>query len=183
MSIRLTCFSLFTFYLLAVNQGQEVYINQGGEARFKSNAPLELIQAESKELAGVIDPKKYTFAFTIPINSFDGFNSALQKEHFRENYLETHKFPNATFKGKIIETIDWNKRDIYTIRAKGNFNIHGINHERIIKCSLNVLDNSLMVNSSFEILLKDHEIQVPRVVNQKIAEAIMVEISAEFTKR
>ncbi len=185
MGIHINCLHLFTWYLFAIGfiQNEPLFISKAGEVDFKSNAPLELIQASSKELAGVIDPVKYTFAFTIPINSFDGFNSALQKEHFRENYLETHKYPNATFKGKIIETIDWSTNKKYKVRAKGIFNIHGIENERIIKCDLIVNDNSLQVNSSFFIQLKDHEIQVPRVVNQKIAESIMVEISAEFIKR
>lgn len=183
MTVHFVYFYILSIFFSASYHQEYLYISKEGQASFKSIAPLELISAESKELAGVIDPIKYTFAFTIPLNSFEGFNSALQKEHFRENYLETHKFPDATFKGKVIERIDWNNKSDHKVRAKGIFNIHGIEHERIIKCDLQVLTNKLMVTSKFSILLQDHGIQVPRVVNQKIAEEIFVEMSAEFIKR
>ncbi len=43
----------------------------------------------------------------LKVNSFKGFNSALQKEHFNENYMESENFPYASFEGKIIEDIDY----------------------------------------------------------------------------
>ncbi len=66
----------------------EIFLIETGKISFKSEAPLELIQAVSNDLAGAINPANHTFAFTIPMNTFDGFNSALQKEHFRENERE-----------------------------------------------------------------------------------------------
>jgi hypothetical protein len=181
-SLIILFFSLFSFFNL--NQDIEgVYIVQDSQISFKSDAPLELIQAESKELAGIINTEKYTFAFTIPMNSFDGFNSALQKEHFRENYLETHKFPSATFKGKMIELINFNKEGVYEVRAKGILNIHGVEQERIIKSTVTVGGNKITVVSNFEVMLEDHNIQIPKVVHQKIAEEIFLELNAEFTKR
>ena len=107
-----------------------------GQVGFKSDAPLELIKAQSKELKGILDLSENTFAFSIKINSFDGFNSPLQKEHFRENYLETNLYPKATFLGKIIERRNFEVDGYYTIRTKGKLTIHGIEQERIIKSTL-----------------------------------------------
>ena len=176
--------SFFYFWLsLTFPQQDAIYITKSGKVNFKSDAPLELIIGFSNNLAGVIDAGKHTFAFTIPINSFDGFNSALQKEHFRENYLETHKYPDATFQGKMIELIDLDQKGEYLVRAKGNLDVHGIAHERIIKCKLNVNEKSIDVSTRFSIFLQDHNIQIPKVVYQKIAEEIEVEVKAEFIKR
>jgi len=61
----------------------------------------------------------------------------LQKEHFNENYLESDKYPEASFKGKIIEDIDLDKDGEYEVRAKGELTIHGIMQERIIKANIN----------------------------------------------
>ena len=74
-----------------------------GKVQFTSEAPLELIKASSDKLKGAIDTAKKTFAFAVEISSFKGFNGDLQREHFHENYIETGKFPTATFSGKFIE--------------------------------------------------------------------------------
>ncbi len=55
------------------------------------------------------------------MESFQGFNSTLQREHFNENYIESDKYPEARFSGKVIEDIDFSKDGTYIIRAKGNF--------------------------------------------------------------
>ncbi|MDN5214342.1 YceI family protein [Fulvivirgaceae bacterium BMA12] len=175
--------SFFCVWLFLTPQKDTIYMTKSGNASFKSEAPLELIIGFSNSLAGVINADKHTFAFTIPINSFDGFNSALQKEHFRENYMETHKYPNATFHGKMIEIIDLEKKGDYQVRAKGNLEIHGIVQERIIKCQLAINGQGIKVSTQFEVFLQDHDIQVPKVVYQKIAEEIIVSVDAEFVKR
>lgn len=81
--------------------------------------PLELIEARSIELKGLIDPAKQTFAFSVSTNSFEGFNSKLQREHFNENYLESAKYPKSTFTGKIIEKVDFTTNGEHIICAKG----------------------------------------------------------------
>jgi polyisoprenoid-binding protein YceI len=160
-----------------------IYTIEHGQASFKSEAPLELIQAESNELKGLIDFSNETFAFTIPINSFKGFNSALQREHFNENYLESEKFPRATFTGRMIEKIDFSTKGQHTIKAKGKLNIHGIENERIIRALVTIKDGSIHIESDFSVLLQDHNIAIPKVVQYKIAEEIFVKIKADATKK
>lgn len=176
-------FFYFPTFFQANQDIASIFIVQDGHLSFKSDAPLELIQAASEELAGIINTENHTFAFTIKMNTFDGFNSALQKEHFRENYMETHKFPMATFKGKMIELIDFSEDGEYEIRAKGILAIHGVENERIIKSKLVIQDGKLHVTSKFTVILEDHNIQIPKVVHQKIAEEIHLELDAEFTQR
>ena len=156
----------------------QIFICKTGSIKFVSEAPLELIKAQSGKANGVIDLSTKSVAFSIDIDSFDGFNSGLQKEHFRENYMESTKYPKATFKGKIIEDVDLTKDGVYTVRAKGNFMIHGAEKEKILKVKLTVKDKTILVECNFEVLLDDHNIKVPKIVNQKIASIIGVEVSA-----
>lgn len=149
-----------------------------GSISFSSDAPLELIKASSGELRGKIDAAKKLFAFSIKINTFKGFNSALQKEHFNENYLESGKYPDASFSGKIIEEVDFSKDGTYTIRAKGRLNIHGVAQERIIKSDLTIKSGQVAVKSNFTVLLADHNIPIPKVVHEKLASEIKVEVNA-----
>ncbi|MCW5923145.1 MAG: YceI family protein [Saprospiraceae bacterium] len=160
---------------------QGVFRCENGKVAFKSDAPLESITAKSSKLRGIIDTSKQTFAWTVEIKTFEGFNSPLQREHFNENYMESRKYPKASFAGKIIEQIDFQKNGIYTVRAKGNLNIHGVEQERIIKSQLELSGNKLRVQSTFTVPLADHDITIPKVVYQKIAEEITVTVDAELT--
>ncbi len=156
----------------------QIFLCKDGVTKFTSEAPLELIKAQSNKTNGVIDAATKMVAFSVVIETFDGFNSGLQKEHFRENYMETNKYKTAVFKGKIIEDIDFNKNGTYTVRAKGTFNIHGTEKEKIVKTKITIKDKEVYVETSFEVPLDDHNISVPKVVNQKIASVIMVEVKA-----
>jgi polyisoprenoid-binding protein YceI len=149
---------------------------------FLSDAPLELISASSTQLQGIIDPDKRSFAFSISTESFKGFNSPLQQEHFYENYLEAKAYPVSRFDGKIIEQIDFTHDGSYTVRAKGKLLIHGVEQERILRVRLKISGGIITADSEFTVLLQDHEIKVPRVVFQKIAEEIKVTVNAEFIR-
>jgi hypothetical protein len=155
-----------------------IFKTANGHIRFISEAPLETITARSEALKGIIDTSKNTFAFSVSINSFKGFNSPLQEQHFYENYMESSQYPVATFSGKIIESIEFSKPGIYNVRAKGVLNIHGVKSERIIRSTIEVINNDFVIHSNFMVSLKDHNIKVPRIVLQKIAPDIKVDIDA-----
>lgn len=159
-------------------RGNKIYEITAGTVYFRSDAPLELIEARSSKLKGLLDTEKQTFVFTVPSASFEGFNSVLQREHFNENYLESDKYPKSVFSGKIIEKVDLTKDGEYTVRAKGKLTIHGIEQERIIRSTIKVKNGAVSIHSAFTVLLQEHNITIPRVVQQKIAEEIKVEINA-----
>ncbi|MCB0607209.1 MAG: YceI family protein [Lewinellaceae bacterium] len=166
---------------MTVLQGQSRLSTENGRISFKSDAPLELIEAASGELKGIIDPSRNAFAFSVNIQSFQGFNSPLQREHFNENYMESKKFPRATFSGKFIEDVDFTKDGAYQVRAKGKLNVHGIEKERIIKGSVKVEGGKVTLTAAFTVLLEEHGIAIPKIVYQKIAEEISVELVATLT--
>lgn len=157
-------------------------VEENGKVSFLSEAPLELIRAKSDRLRGAIDRTQNTFAFAVDIHSFKGFNSDLQREHFHENYMQTEKMPIASFSGKFIDPVDFATNGSYVVRAKGIFSIHGVQKERIIKGVITVNNNSIDVDAVFTVKLEDHDIKVPKIVYEKIAEEIRVELSIRFKK-
>lgn len=165
---------------LAMPKPTGPYRCENGKVFFKSEATLELIQARSKKLRGAIDPSNNTFAFTVETSSFEGFNSPLQREHFNENFLESTKYPKISFTGKIIEKIDFQTDGIYSVRAKGKLVAHGVEKERIIRSELEVLGNKLNLRAQFTVPLADHNISIPHIVHQKIAEEVSLRIEAEL---
>lgn len=163
--------------------GQKIFQVQNGNISFHSDAPKELISAASPGLKGIVDIQKKTFAFKIGIGSFIGFNSPLQREHFNENYMESSVFPEASYSGKIIEDVDLTKNGSYVIRAKGKLRIHGIEQERIIKSTITSNNGVLSIKSDFVVLLADHNIKIPKVVNNKLAPEINVSVNATLVQR
>ncbi len=160
-----------------------VYIIKKSQLSFHSNAKLELIKASSTQLKGIIDADKRVFAFSVDMKSFDGFNSPLQKEHFHENYMESDKYPTASFTGHIIEEDDFTKDGTYNIRAKGKFMVHGVEQERIIQGDLTVKNGVIKLACYFTVLLAEHDIKIPRIVHEKLASEINVTVNAEFVKK
>ncbi len=172
-----------SFFAFSFLQTGNVFTCNSGLVKFVSKAPLETIKAESKKLSGALDVEKKTFAFTIPVSSFEGFNSPLQKEHFNENYMESEKLPKAVFKGKIIEDVDLKKQGVYNVRAKGTMTIHGVEKEMILKSKIAVGAVQVNVESSFTIPLKEFNIKIPNIVNQKIAQEILVDVKMDMNPK
>ncbi len=180
ISLSFLCLALG---LLGQDEGSAVlYRAENGHVSFVSDAPLELIAAESDALRGLFDPSKGTFAFQVGTQTLTGFNSPLQQEHFYENYIEVEKYPNASFSGRIIEKVDLSVPGRLEVRAKGILDIHGVKKERIIKCMLDIGPDQFTATSRFMVSLDDHNITIPKLVYQKIAEEVAVSIEVTLTK-
>ena len=177
---------LFTFSVLLVSSfaGRDadlIYSIENANVTFVSDAPLENIMASSTDVKGLINFSDNTFAIFVEMNSFNGFNSQLQKEHFNENYVESIEFPKAIYKGKIIEPININQNGKFNIRSKGNLEIHGITKEHIIPVTLRVEGSMIFIEADFSVNLGDYEISIPRIVSQKISKNIKVSINAKMS--
>ncbi|MGZ3931523.1 MAG: YceI family protein [Bacteroidia bacterium] len=166
------------FLVLCNTCFSQIFFCKDGQTTFTSEAPLELIKAQNNKTTGVVDASTKNVAFSVAIQNFNGFNGDLQKEHFLENYMESTKYPNAEFKGKIIEDVDMRRDGTYLVRAKGTFNIHGTTKEQIVKVKMVVKDKAIEVECKFDVPLSDHNIKIPKIVNQKIASVIVVEVKA-----
>jgi polyisoprenoid-binding protein YceI len=179
--------SLFPFlvscmiFLTTALSAQQKYTIRTSVMSFTSNAELELITASTSEVQGLIDPTSNQFAFSVNVTSFRGFNSALQREHFNEKYMESEKFPKATFTGKIIEPLDFSADGTYDLRAKGELDIHGQKQTRIIKTKVTIERGNIQLETHFFVPLSDHNISIPAIVSQKIATEIEVEFKASMS--
>ena len=183
MRFKIFLLLFFCGLSLVVHSQTKAFLQiQSGHLEFSSDAPSELIKASSNKLEGILDIGKNLFAFKVSIATFAGFNNPLQKEHFNENYMETETFPEATYTGKIIETIDYSQKGTYQVRTKGKLTIHGIAQERIIKATVNITDNKIMVQSDFTVMLADYNIKIPRIVDNNLSKEIKVFVSATFVK-
>lgn len=165
--------SVFCFWGFIFPSQAQLYTTKDSEIDFFSKTPLEDIKALNTKVSSIINTANGEIVVKIPIVDFQ-FSNKLMQQHFNENYLESEKYPHATFKGKINEPINFTKLGTYDVSATGVLNIHGVNQERTIKGKLTVGDGIINLNTKFDVLLIDHKIKIPKLVFKKIAEQIAV---------
>ena len=143
---------------------------------FYSDAPLEEIRAENKSSRAIVDLSTSEMAFMVPIGGFK-FKKKLMQEHFNEKYMETEKYPNATFQGTIVGFNPDNEGE-QKVTAKGQLNIHGKTQEVEVPGNLTINKGNLKIATSFIVKVEDYDITIPQLLWQNIAEE--VEVSLEF---
>lgn len=179
---RLLIFPVLALMLALFSNAEQktTYRTKKGKVIFQSAAPHEIIQASSDNLMGLLNPQKKTFRFGISMNSFMGFNSPKQQEHFNENYIESDQFPKAVFVGKIVENIDVSVPGTYKIRAKGKLLLHGVQVPKTIKCKMIVQPQFITIKSKFGLTLNEFGMRVPGVIKNKLAEDITVNVNVKM---
>lgn len=179
--------SLFLILLFALSNtisfaqtSTQIYKTASGKLSFFSETPLENISATSNSVISAINPSNRNVAAVVTISTFK-FKNALMQEHFNEKYLESDKYPKATFSGIINETVDLMTPGTYQVSVTGKLTIHGVEQNRTIKGTITIdAAMKLSLKSEFEVKLVDHKIQVPELVFQKIAEVITVKLEGEY---
>jgi len=170
---------LANILFLTVINGQDIYKITESNVHFFSEAPLENIEADNSKCQGLIKPETKQVAIIIPIIEFK-FEKPLMEEHFNENYMETSKFKTASFQGKIISEIDFSKAGKYEATAEGELKIHGVSQKRKISGELEIKDGSITLNTKFNVALEDHDIEIPKMVIENLAETIEVDCMLIF---
>jgi len=163
--------------LLSATVYSQNYVTKTGHIKFYSETPIETIEAHNHAVNSAVNIKSGDFVFKVLVKSFE-FEKALMQEHFNENYLESDKFPNSTFKGKIVnvKNIDLRKNGTYDAEVHGDLTIHGITKAVEEKGTFTVMDGKIQGKSVISVPLEDYEIKVPGAVKEQISESIEVTI-------
>lgn len=152
------------------------YQSTESEVTFFSSAPMEDIKATNKKSSSLFNAATGAIAFVVPIQGFQ-FRKSLMQQHFNENYLESGKYPNATFEGTITG-YDRNSTGVQEAVAEGTMTIHGVAQRVKIKGQITKVADGLKIESKFPVRVADYHIDIPRVVFYNIAE--VVEVTALF---
>jgi len=157
----------------------KLYSSTKSEFTFFSKAPLEDIKASNTRANSMINLSNRELVVRLPVSQFQ-FSNKLMQKHFNENYLESEKYPFATFNGRINEDLDLSKTGVYVVSASGILTIHGVDQERKINGKLTVTDQSMFLETKFQVILVDHKIEIPKLVFKKIAEIVEVSASINY---
>ncbi len=169
---------LTTLLLVSVQTEAQRYITKSGKITFFSDGPLEKIEAINNKVNAAIDTKSGLFVFKVLMKSFV-FEKALMQEHFNENYVESDKYPVATFKGNInnLENINFSKPGSYPVEVSGQLTIHGKTNPVKTSGTFEIGDKNITGKAKFTIKLNDYDIKIPSIVSGKIAEEILITVN------
>lgn len=160
---------LFLLVVPFFSNGQ-IYSTTKGAIRLEGVAQQETIIAESKSLEGKLDIATRKFNFRQSLSRFSFSQGELQKKDAEEKYWEVDKYPYATFKGTVINEIDFTKNGDYEVTAKGTLSMHGVDNEAKISLKLKIIDGSIAVHATYKVYLSDYNIKIPRLVVLKVSE-------------
>jgi polyisoprenoid-binding protein YceI len=101
------------------------------------------------------------------------------QEHFNEKYMESEKYPVATFTGKI-EGYNPEIKTAQQVKAKGTLTIHGVSQSVVIPGTLEQVSNQIRIRTKFIVRLADYKISIPTLLWQNIAEQVEVRVDVNY---
>ncbi|MEP7163275.1 MAG: YceI family protein [Ferruginibacter sp.] len=167
---------------LSVN-AQKVY-TKNGAISFFSKASIENISADNNQVVSVLTLPTGELQFSVLIKGFH-FKKSLMEEHFNENYMESDKYPKATFKGTIndLSKVNFTTDGNYTVEVAGDLTIHGITNKTTTTGTITVKAGTITATSKFKIKLSDYKISIPKIVKDNIAEVVDVTVSCVYDQK
>lgn len=181
MKIRLSIIVLFT--LIAGMCFSQKYVTKTGYIRFFSTTPAEDIEGRNKQVNSALDKTTGDFVFKVLMKSFE-FEKALMQEHFNENYVESDKYPDAMFKGKVanMKDVNFDKGGVYKVIVEGDLTIHGVTRKVKQEGTIEVKGDKLIAKAKFFVKPADYGIKIPKAVINNISESIEVNVDASLDK-
>jgi len=178
-----TVIAVLTIIFYSQTLSAQKYLTKNGTISFFSDAPLEKIEAVNKQVNAALDISSGDIVFKVLMKSFE-FEKALMQEHFNENYVESDKFPNATFVGKIgnISSIDFSKSEKHDVTISGKMTIHGVTKDISEKGQLEIAGDMVTGTTTFMIKLGDYDISIPNTVVNNISENIEIKVDVRMKK-
>jgi polyisoprenoid-binding protein YceI len=173
--------AVLAMFALALNA--QTYKTRDGNIYFNPNKNQgnKEYAALSKEATAVLKVETSEVALLVPMKSFH-FNNALLEEHFNENYLHTNKYPNGTYKGKLIgfDKAMLAKDGVYNLSSEGTVDMHGVSKPFKSPVTLTVKGGVATFLCKFTVKAADHDIAIPDLVKPKLAESTPLEATISF---
>lgn len=153
------------------------FISETSTVTFFSKATIEDIAARNEKSMALLDVGTGDIACSIPVKDFT-FEKSLMQEHFNEKYMETEKYPKASFQGKVSGFVAATPGP-QAVHAVGKLTIHGVARDVDVTGTLETKGDRILLRAKFMVTLEDYDIKRPQVLWKNIAEA--VEVTLDFT--
>jgi hypothetical protein len=168
--------AIFVICLFSFSPIVEKKLTKTGTITFEASVPsFEEVKAKNEAVTCIINTDNGEIAALALMKGFR-FKVALMEEHFNENYIESSKFPKATFKGKI-DNFDYSK---LSSTIKGKLELHGKTKDLSIKSKIKKTGEIINIVSNFNLNTDDFDIDIPNVVSKKLTKNVNVTLDFDL---
>jgi hypothetical protein len=183
MIVRIIFFMILGCFF-ATGLHSQVFMTRNATVRFFSEAPLENIEAYNRQVSCALNTQTGELAFRVLIRSFS-FDKALMQEHFNDNFMHSHEYPNAVFEGRVeqFEEIDIITPGVHEVTVTGNLTIKDVTRQISERGTLEIRNGEIHAYSVFTIMPEDYNVQIPLRFARNIAQQIEVTVDATLTPR
>jgi len=170
-----TFLCLFSSYLSA----QTIYQTKSAKVKFFSATTVENIEAVNNQVNAKLSTNGQ-MVFILAIRGFV-FKNALMQEHFNENYMESDKFPKASFFGNItnINTVNFSKDGSYPVSVNGDMEIHGVKQKVNATGTIDIKNGKIAAKSIFKVTITNFGIK-GSYIGDKIAKEIEITVQSTY---
>ncbi len=163
--------------------GAQKYFTKDGSIRFYSDAKVEKIEATNNKATCVLDASTGQLEWSVLQMGFV-FESAFMQEHYNETYMESAKFPKATFKGNVenMSSVNLQKDGTYKVKVTGELAMHGVTKKMSVDGTFVVAGGKITSTSKFFVKPSDHGIVIPGDKAESISNNIEVTVNANLTE-
>lgn len=142
----------------------------------------KLPKAENKTVIASLDTKSGKMAFEAQIKSFAFSNPRIQEHFNNSGWMDSEKYPAATFAGTIsnLKDVKFNKDGVYDVLVTGDLTIHGVTNAVETKGKVTVSGTTIKTVADFSVKLADYGIDGPAVGAGKVSREPSISVSAEF---
>jgi hypothetical protein len=162
-------------------QAQNLLFTKTGHVYFMSHTDALDIDGNNNQVTSFLNTENGEIVFQMLIKSFK-FTLATAEEHFNETYMESDKFPKASFKGKVsnLNDFDIKKDGTYKAMVKGDMTIHGVVKPIEQEGTITVKNGKISAAAAFKISIDDYAIKVPKMVEDRVAKIVDVKVDLEY---
>jgi hypothetical protein len=184
MTKQLFLWVAFSIFMVATAQAQSKKLfTRDGKVYFNATAQNSPEKIEAAHTGGtfIMDLSSGNVEMAVLLKGFY-FEKALMQEHFNENYLETSKYPKASFRGKLtnLAEVDFSKDGTYKTSVSGDFTLHGVVKKLTTPVTFTVAGGKVSAVANFVVEFSDYKIDIPSLVSDKLAKQANISVSLDL---
>lgn len=161
------------------------YLTRNGKISFHSSTPVEDIDAVNNEVVSTLNTATGEFKFAVAILGFK-FDAVDMQKHFNgETYMDSKKFPKASFTGKVtdLSKVDFKKDGTYNVSVSGNLTIKDVTKPVTTTGTITVKSGKVTAKSEFKIKRAEYNVSGEAIHEKKIAPIITINVDCTYDKR
>lgn len=177
--------SLFVCLFISFYANAQDYLTRNGNVSFFSHTALEDIKGNNNEVVSLLNTSTGSFEFKVAVKSFHFAKQSMEDHFNNSSYMDSEKYPKASFSGKITNLADVNftKDGTYNVTVEGNLTVKDATKPVSAKGVITVKGGQVTAQSTFSVKRLDFHVVGEAFVQKKIADDIQITVNCQYEKR